>query len=251
MLRLPVLAGIIDRRMLVNFRVCTDALRPLVPAPLRVETFEGFGMAGICLIRLKNIRPRRWPPALGVRSENAAHRIAVEWNDAETGALRRGVYIPRRDSSSFINALAGGRAFPGVHHRARFKVAETDHHLHIVMQGDGASVSVDADVAQELPSGSVFGTLARASDFFRGGSLGLSPSRSGDLDGIELCTETWKVEPLAVRSVRSSFFENATVFPQGSVQFDCALLMRNVEHEWHGREPISCGTTATTARAAG
>jgi predicted MPP superfamily phosphohydrolase len=35
----------------------------------------------------------------------------VTWND-ETGALE-GVYIPRRDTGSLVNHLAGGRVFPG------------------------------------------------------------------------------------------------------------------------------------------
>jgi hypothetical protein len=43
----------------------------------------------------------------------------------------------------------------------------------------------------------------------------------------------WAVEPLTVSKVQSSFFENETVFPKGSVQFDNALLMTHIEHEWH------------------
>src|SRR5947207_10287498 len=138
MLKLPILAGVIDRRILVNFRVRADALRPLVPLPLQIETIDGFGMAGICLIRLRKLRPRGWPAVLGVRSENAAHRIAVEWNDPVSDSRRRGVYIPRRDSSSLMNVLAGGRAFPGVHHHARFDVDETNSRLHVAMKSAGA-----------------------------------------------------------------------------------------------------------------
>jgi hypothetical protein len=28
------------------------------------------------------------------------------------------------------------------------------------------------------------------------------------------------------------------LFPAGSVELDCALLMRGIDHEWHGREPL-------------
>jgi hypothetical protein len=31
------------------------------------------------------------------------------------------------------------------------------------------------------------------------------------------------------------------VFPDGSVVFDCALLMRDIEHGWHSRGEICCG----------
>jgi hypothetical protein len=58
----------------------------------------------------------------GLRSENAAHRVAVEWE--EHGHRREGVYIPRRDTNLSLNALAGGRIFPGEHHPAKFEVDE-------------------------------------------------------------------------------------------------------------------------------
>jgi hypothetical protein len=41
------------------------------------------------------------------------------------------------------------------------------------------------------------------------------------------------MKPLAVKSVYSSFFADEALFPAGSVQFDNALLMTRIEHEWH------------------
>lgn len=32
--------------------------------------------------------------------------------------------------------------------------------------------------------------------------------------------------------IKSSYFENEAMFPKGSVHFDNALLMTNIEHEW-------------------
>ena len=110
--RIPTIRGTIDRRILANFRVDPDVLAKILPSPFRPQTVNGFGIAGICLIRLKHIRPKGFPAWLGISSENAAHRIAVEW-DAD-GELRSGVFIPRRDTSSILNAMAGGRIFPGV-----------------------------------------------------------------------------------------------------------------------------------------
>ena len=57
-------------------------------------------------------------------------------------------------------------------------------------------------------------------------------------DGLELKSFTWEVQPLAVQRVESSFFEDRTKFPSGSVEFDCALLMKGIEHEWRGREGL-------------
>src|SRR5262245_19574917 len=76
-MRLPSLRGVIDRRILVNYRVDPDVLARLLPSPFRPQMIGGFALAWICLIRLRGVRPRwaGWLP--GLRSENAAHRIAV------------------------------------------------------------------------------------------------------------------------------------------------------------------------------
>ena len=73
---LPTVRGVIDRRVLVNFRVDPERLAMVLPAPFRPQLFAGYGIAGICLIRLKQLRPRFLPAFTGLSSENAAHRIA-------------------------------------------------------------------------------------------------------------------------------------------------------------------------------
>lgn len=92
------MVGTIDRRLLINYRVDPDVLARLLPEPFEPQMVRGAGLAGICLIRLSDLRPTGAPAALGVTTENAAHRIAVEWDDGE--GRRHGVYIPRRDTSS-------------------------------------------------------------------------------------------------------------------------------------------------------
>lgn len=105
-----------------------------------------------------------------------------------------------------------------------------------------ANVQVSGVVADSLPSGSVFGSIEQASDFFAAGSLGYSDShQAGNFDGLELQCENWKVQALQVDSVRSSYFQDTTRFPEGTVEFDCALLMRGIVHEWHGRADLCCG----------
>lgn len=241
-MRIPAIRGVIDRRVLVNFRVNPDALSAILPAPFRPQIVSGFGIAGICLIRLRHIRPRFLPSFFGISSENAAHRIAVEWD--ANGETRSGVFIPRRDTSSLLNAVAGGRLFPGVHNRARFDVRETEKDFHISMRSldDSAHVLVDGHTTEQLPTDSIFASLTEVSRFFEAGSLGYSPQASnGHFDGLELRSFDWRVEPLSVTQVESSFFDDRHVFPSGSVTFDNALLMRGINHEWHSRESICSG----------
>ena len=101
------------------------------------------------------------------------------------------------------------------------------------------SVAVRGTLGAELPSSSCFSSLAEASAFFEPGSVGYSvTSDSARLDGIELKTHGWSVEPLQVEQVHSSYFSDETRFPKGSVEFDCALVMRNLGHEWHSAEDL-------------
>lgn len=231
---IPTIHGTIDRRMLLNFRVHPDVIRNLLPSYFRPKLVNECAMVGVCLIRLKDVRPRGFPATCGLTSENAAHRVAVEWD--EKGVTREGVFIPRRDTSSVWQAFVGGRLFPGVHHFSKFSVNETDSDFQLQMRSrDGiASIELRARRASKISTTSVFTSLAEASEFFARGSIGYSATKNPDCcDGLELHTSRWQVEPLEVQSLKSSFFDDPCRFPRGTIQFDCALLMRNIEHEWH------------------
>src|SRR5687767_3095628 len=110
-MRFAQLHGVIERRLLVNFRADPAVVSKLLPSKFKPQLVDGQAMVGICLIRLAGIRPRIFPMAVGLRSENAAHRIAVEWDTPQ--GRERGVYVHRRDTSLWLNTLVGGRIFPG------------------------------------------------------------------------------------------------------------------------------------------
>ena len=188
-MKLPVLSGVVRRRILANYRMDPEVAARWVPAPLRPKLQGGHAIAGVCLIRLEDIKPQGLPCLPGITSENAAHRIAVEWDDAE-GRTREGVFIERRDSDSWLNQLAGGRIFPGRHGAARFEVNDDGARIGFRMRGEeGLAIAVDGVQTDTLPSSSVFADLREASAFFEGGSFGYSrtddPSR---LDGMQLVT---------------------------------------------------------------
>lgn len=224
-----IIKGRLRDRLLLNYRVDPDLLRPLLPPPFEPLRVAGWGVAGLCLIRLDGLRPRGVPRALGVGSSNAAHRIAVTWPGG------RGVYILRRDSASLLSVMAGGRLFPGVHRRARLEIAEQQGRWAAAMETPGAGFRVEARIAETPTAGSLFEDVEAASAFFRGGSLGYSPSlKPGGLEGLELRTEGWNLEPLQVERLESSFFDG---FPAGSIAFDSAFVMRDLELEWRAIGP--------------
>ena len=247
-LRLPVLSGVIKRRLLINFRAQPEVVQRLLPPPFQPKLHRGQAVVGICLIRLEQIRPSGVPALLGISSENAAHRIAVEWTDSD--GKHEGVFVPRRDTGSLLNRIAGGRIFPGEHHGAKFSVSDADGLIDFSMQSlDGSTaVRVVAQEAEQLPASSCFRSLAESSAFFEGGCIGYSVTREpARLDGLRLHTLDWRVRALSVQRVESSFFDDQTRFPAGTIEFDHGLIMRDVRHEWHKADDLHSAPARTAA----
>lgn len=231
--KLPMIRGIIDRRILINFRVDPEIVRPMLPEPLHPRLHDGHAIAGVCLIRLTKLRPNWLPQWLGMSSEGAAHRISVCWEEA--GIHKTGVFVPRRDSSSRINGLLGGRLFPGVHHHALFEFVESENQIEVSVRDreDRSIIRLSARLCDEFPASSIFGSLDAASRFLEDDKVGISPRRLGrGLEALELKIRQWKIRPVNVSALSSSFFDDRTRFPSGSATLDCAVHMSDIEHEW-------------------
>lgn len=232
-MELPVLDGIIDRRILINYRVRPDIVKALLPSHLEPLTLNGYASAGICLLRLKNIGMKYSPSFLRISSENAAHRFLVKYSDGDKEV--HGVYIPRRDTDSMLNVLLAGKIFSWPHYSARFEVNEGNGSYVVKMRSNDldTSLHVQAQLTNTFPSDSMFHSMDQASECFHGCPVGVSPSTIPNrFKTIHLKTKTWAVKSLHVQQLHSSFFENRSLFPEGTIQFDNALLMERIEHEW-------------------
>lgn len=234
-MHLPTLEGLIRRRVLVNYRIDPQVARALVPEPLELDLHGGWAHAGICLIRLEQIRPSCSPVELGIASENVAHRFAVRW-PAESGASQTGVFVPRRDTDNLLNRIAGGRLFPGRHGRARFRVEDARSGggaLAIEVEGeDGLAIDFRGRPTKAWPQSSVFEAHADASAFYARGIRGWSPS-GAELEAVDLCIPEWRCEAFELDTLHSSYFADQSRFPAGSVELDHALFMQDIPHRWH------------------
>lgn len=247
---LPVITGLIRRRLLINFRADPEVTQRLLPAGLQPKLHDANAIVGICLIRLEEIRPKGLPAFVGIASENAAHRIAVEWTGSD-GKREEGVFIPRRDTDSTLNVMLGGRVFPGIHHHSRFEVKDDGKRVFLSMTPDEerARIEVRGGEAASLPPSSCFRSLDESSAFFERGCVGYSTADDPDrLDGLKLSTHEWEVRPLDVTDVHSGFFYDESRFPKGSIEFDHGLIMRDLHHDWLALEPFRPRAASTPAR---
>jgi hypothetical protein len=230
--------SIIDRRLIVNYRIEPDVVARQLPEPFRPLVVGGWAVGGVCFIRLGGIRPARVPSVFSMTTENAAHRFAVAWEDGE--GRHEGVYVPRRETNSRITSWAGGRAFPGDYRLARFTVTENTSDLRIAVASRDGSVrlSVSARSSDVLGS-SLFRTTDDAVAFFRCGSISYSPTRGRDrLDGVRLLSDRWEAAPVSVDHMMSSLFDDVTLFPPGSCTLDSGLVMRNLPARWHTEDGL-------------
>jgi hypothetical protein len=217
----------VRRRLLISYRVDPVVAQSLIPVEFRPQLVDGSAVAGVCMIGLQSVRPGWLRPKIGIRTENVAHRIAVEWD--EDGEARNGVYVVERHSSSLVPVLAGGRLFPGVQKRARFVLDETDSRFRVDMAASGTSVSVDIELGGSWSS-TLFATVEVASAFYEHGAVGWSPRRDGDgAEPLELTSKEWAVEPGHVISPSSSFFD---ALPDGAASLDSVVVMRDVPFFW-------------------
>ena len=232
-MKLPTIQGMIRRRILLNYVADPTVVESLLPEGFRPKTYEGHAVAGICMIRLEEVRPMGLPRWMGIASENAAHRIAVEWE--RDGKIQEGVYVPQRHTDSRLNTLAGGRLFPGVQKFAQFKADISRDAISMeVWKTKRSLIAFELNESDSLSANSIFPTLEESSRFFQTGSIGYSPRlNSPILDGMRLEIPTWKVSSLSAKQVRSSFFDDRSIFPEGTIRFDHALLMRELQHSWH------------------
>lgn len=252
---IPPLNATIDRRLLLNYRVDPEALEPYLRGDnIRLRLIDGKAIAGICLIRLTQLRPTISPFSFGLSAENAAHRFGIIRTD-ENGVETPGVYIPERHTTSWLAKFAGGKVFPGIHHHATFEVDEGSGSYHVTMHSRGSEIEVRAHKSDQWRS-KAFATPEEASDFFKEAPVGYSPrARGTDIDGVELITPKWATVPLMLDEVRSSFYD---ALPAGSVELDDALLMENIASEWRkapsrSRAPsnpsrVGAGAMANTIR---
>ena len=231
--------GTIARRLLINFRVDPEVAQRQLPHGFEPKIAHGYAIAGVCLIRLERERPAVLPSAIGLSSENAAHRFGAFHVSAD-GTRRECVYIARRHTGSRFNAAIGGRLFPGEHRLARFAVTESNGRIDLAMSGsDGLDVRVRACPARGLPPTSIFLSSEDASAYFQPGTVGYSERRQGTtLDGLRLATVRWAVEPLAIDDVAATFFDDRSRFPEGSIAFDHGLVMSHIAHEWYRVPPV-------------
>jgi hypothetical protein len=223
-----------ERRIVLNYRIDPAIASRAMPPPFRPHLESGWAIGGLCIAHLRPAVPRFVRSVVSV-----AHRFVVE-----TPGGGPAVYVPRRDTSSLVATLIGGRVVPGVQQRATIVSTLDDGAVAVDLSSTDGRMQVElrAQVRSEIDPASVYRDEADASAALRHAPMGYSPARSaGRLEVVELCADDWRLTPLSIDRVASSYFDDVRMFPVGSIEPDSAFVMTDVAHRWrlHPRRSTS------------
>jgi len=218
--RITPVHGVVERRLLVTYRLDPDVAKEVLPAPLQARLIGGYAVAGIALAHVGRIRPAGLPAVVGLSRETGMHGIAVEWGT--TRSLHTGVFVMHRDS---VGAGPGRR----LRWAPRFTVDERADGLRVAYTSRDHAVRVDVDVslAAGLAGSALFRDVRAAIRFLElDGPEGTSWGPS--LRGLKLSAGDRCFGAARVRTATSSIFADTSVFPPGSLHVDSALLLRDL-----------------------
>jgi len=232
----PAIRGVVDRRILINYRVPIASLEDEVPDPFRpTEVADGWGFGSVCIMRLKNERPRFVPSMFGTSLETITHRISVERDDGD-GTMSC-VYVPRRDTPSQMGSLVVGGLMPGMGNNVSLETDERGDRHHVRVDCGEGSVRASVEEGGALPSDSVFDSVQEAKGFFLEACVRYSPSGTRH-EAVEFCPYNRNMSALKPINVESRHFEGI----EGS-ELDSAFLMKGIKHEWLRRKPVRATAT--------
>ena len=224
----PAVRGVVERRLLVNYRVGLGTLETVLSGPFRGREVgeSGMGIGSICITKVENARPRFAPGFLGIPVETATHRIYARVE----GSGEHCVYVPRRDVSSGFHAFVMGSLLPTEFSQGEFRteVKGGEQKIQIDCGNEVVGVVFDEAERDEVDEDSVFYSLESASVFLCEG--GVEYSLSGDVySGVEPCPGEQDLNPVDVEDERSSYFGKM------GGEFDSAFRMEEMEHVWQPR----------------
>ncbi|NQZ58950.1 MAG: DUF2071 domain-containing protein [Lentisphaeraceae bacterium] len=217
----------IQKQILINYRINPDALNSFLPESLQPYILKKWAHVGICLLSSKSINIEWLPHWIHNNSWNVAHYFIVS-KDGNPAC-----YIPRNDTSSYLNLLTGTRIFAGSTKMAEIEVSDDQHQLNIQVKSKDKKISIDYHGirCQNLPSSSVFTNLREATEFFNHEKCQYSHKlKSYSSKGPSTTDQDWSVSALSTSTCFSTLFEN--IFPAGSYEFDHAICMENTRTDW-------------------
>ena len=224
------------RSLVLTYAFPESALRPLIPRGLSLDTYEGFSFLAIALVETQDLRLSGLPRFLGRSFFLSGYRLFVRCPTPD-GGHRRGLYILRSDTDSWIMTMIGNAMTRYGYRKCALDSTErgTSWRIQVRTRRHEADLDLDVDLATQVgtpPLGSPFRDLAQARRFAGPMPFTFSVEPSGEIVvAIEGVRRQWNPRPVAV-SVRTCSLLEGIPFREHTPVLANAFLVEQVPYHW-------------------
>lgn len=219
---LPV-SGTLTDRLLVTYRADAARLRALVPAPLELDSYAGYGFLSVCAVEIAGMGLAGTPGFLRWHNREFLYRLGVRLHGEPTFVTLRS------DVSSPLLALLGRRFS---HYRPRLSQIELVRNTErLRFQTRDRDASVEVELMSPSEHASVFVNDAQAADFLLGMKFSADVVR-GRVRVQSIEHGAW--QPRFVRTVEAhfGFVEELARRLGARFELDSTLAVHDVPHVW-------------------
>ena len=231
----------------LTYALPADALRPLLPPGLELDTLDGHGFVAVALVQTESLRPAGLPRAVGQDFFLAGYRVFTRFRTPE-GRVLRGLRILRSDTDRTRMMVGGNLLTHYNYHRCEATLDASGARLRVAVRTPDRTGDLDvtADLSDAaLPDGSPFPSPRHARRF--AGPMPFTFDYEQETHAIVVIKANrtnWSPTPVRVDVGHISFFDQP-VFATCTPVLAAAFHVPDVDYRWergvHVPLPASTG----------
>ena len=236
------MTGRLEDCALLNFRTPAATVRHLVPDELELVTRGDHAFWNVVTCRVRAMRPRHLPAAVGVTYHHVAYRLRVQAM-TDRADLTRGLYFIRSDADAALLGAVGNRTTDFRFHRADIEL-QADAHAHVtrITTADGrgdATFELGADLPPAGPRGpgSCFATHLDAKEWLKYEPLAFAPggpphARHLRLAEVHRDETQWSERAVELTRFRSRVFDDLNQTEATGLAPELAVRVGDLDYVW-------------------
>jgi uncharacterized protein YqjF (DUF2071 family) len=207
----PVVAQF-ERVVAVSFAFPEAVLRPLVPAALEIDTYEGLGFVTVSMVWTRKLRPAGFPAFLGRDFFLAGYRIFTRFHDDSDRRLR-GLKILCSETDKRTMVWLGNLLTAYNYRRVSVEIRESGPETRVAtFLSDGTrTLDITFDASSEnmdLPVGSPFNDWHTARRFAGPMPFTFSAEEDGTVVVVQGSRQEWVPRSILVRKWEVGLFDS-------------------------------------------
>ena len=235
----PVVAWF-ERVVAVSFAFPEEILRPLIPEPVEIDSYDGFGFVTVAMVWTKGLRPAAFPAIFGQDFFLAGYRIFTRLRD-EKGRRMRGLQILRSETNKARMVLSGNLL---THYNYRkVKLADSESRVRTWIPDGRETLDLAFDLTAEPdapPEGSPFPDLRTARNFAGPMPFTFDAEGDGRFVVIEGKRTEWTPRPVKILDWKVGLFDESP-FRGVTPVLANAFRVEGVPYRWERGRLITPG----------